>query len=144
MIKSYDPHVYVRDCSGKLKHKFAHHSDWLPSLSISEQNEKIMTSSSDLKAVHIYSEEGNVESTIKLPEGHKVRGDAFHHVIFKIIVLAYVGKKDSYFLLCCTKAGKIETSTFLCNNSDIEWFPVISSHPNGPVVVVREKSITFI
>ena len=143
MIQAFDPHVYICDNNAKLKHKFEHGSGLSPSLSISGRNE-IMMSSRDLKAVHICSEEDNLNSTIKLPEGHQAIGVAFHYVICKIIVLSYVQKKDSYFILCYTEGGELETSTFFSKKSFGECHPEIKSHPSGPVAVVREKNITFI
>ena len=142
MIKGKDSHVYICDNTGKLLHKFEHDSSELPSLSISEQD-KIITSSGDLKAMVTFSEEGNLKSTVKLPEGHKIRGVAYHYVIRKIIVLTYVYKNMSYFLLCYTEAGDLETSTFFCKRINLEFIK-ITSHPSGPVAVVRKKSITFI
>ena len=142
MIKDEDPHVYICDNTGKLQHKFEHDSSRLPSLSLSEQD-KIITSSGDGKAMVTFSEEGNLKSTVQLPEGHKIYGVAYHYVIRKIIVLTYVKKNNSYFLLCYTEAGDLETSTFLCKWIDNEFIK-ISSHPSGPVAVVRKKSITFI
>jgi hypothetical protein len=104
-----------------------------------------MISSYDDRAVEIYSGEGNPKSTIKLPEGHKVLGLVFHYVICKIIVLTYVEKKDSYFLLCYTEAGELESTMQFCKTMDGQtMYPQIKSHPSGPVAVVREKSITFI
>ena len=142
MIKDEDPHVYICDNTGTLQHKFEHDSSLTPSLSISEQD-KIITSSGDRDAMVTFSEEGNLKSTVKLPEGHEIYAVAYHYVIRKIIVLTYVEKNNSYFLLCYTEAGDLETSTFFCkriNNEDIQ----ITSHPSGPVAVVMEKSITFI
>jgi hypothetical protein len=142
MINDKDPHVYICDNTGKLQHKFEHVSSGLPSLGISEQD-KIITSSRDGKAMVTFSEEGNLKSTVKLPEGHAIYGVAYHYVIRKIIVLTYVEKDNSYFLLCYTEAGDLETSTFFCKR--IRWeFIQIRSHPSGPVAVVRERSITFI
>ena len=145
MIQACNPHVYICDNNGKIKHKFEHDSGWADALSISGRNE-IMMSSDDLKAVHICSvhEEGNLKSTIILPEGHRVRKVAFHYVICKIIVLTYVGEKDSYFILCYTEGGELETSAFFYKKLDRERDPALKSHPSGPVAVVRETSITFI
>ncbi|CAB3991603.1 Hypothetical predicted protein [Paramuricea clavata] len=142
MIKGRDPHVYICDNTGKLQHKFEHDSSGRPSLGISEQD-KIITSSGDLEAMVTFSEEGNLKSTVKLPEGHKIFGVAYHYVIRKIIVLTRVEKNNSYFLLCYTEAGDLETSTFFCKDIDDEFIK-ITSHPRGSVAVVREKSITFI
>jgi hypothetical protein len=138
MIRGADPHVYICDNTGKLQHKFEHDSVFPSSLSISEQD-KIITSSADHKAMVTISEEGNLKSTVKLPEGHEIYGVAYHYVI----VLTYVKKNNSYFLLCYTEAGDLETSTFFCKRIDNEIIK-ITSHPSGPVAVVRKKSITFI
>jgi hypothetical protein len=142
MIKGGDPHVYICDNTGKLQHKFEHGSGWLTSLSISGQD-KIITSSRNLKAMVTFSEEGNLKSTVQLPEDHQIFGIAYHYVIRKIIVLTYVDKNDSYFLLCYTEAGDLESSTFFCKRIDYEDIK-ITSHPSGPVAVVTIKSITFI
>ena len=142
MIKNEDPHVYICDNTGKLQHKFEHNSGWLPSLNISEQD-KIITSSRNRKAMVTFSEEGNLKSTVQLPEGHEISGVAYHYVIRKIIVLTCVYKNNSYFLLCYTEAGDLETSTFFGEKIGYERIG-ITSHPSGPVAVVREKSVTFI
>jgi hypothetical protein len=138
-----DPQVYICDNTGKLKNKFERGSHHIRVLGICGQDE-IMISSDDGQAVEIYSEEGNLKSTVKLPEGHKVYGLAFHYVICKIIVLTYVKEKNSNFLLCYTKAGELETTTFFSKKIGYEYMPEIKSHPSGPVAIVREKSITFI
>jgi hypothetical protein len=143
MIKGGDPQVYVCDNTGKLKDRFERDSRYAVSLGICGQDE-IMIPSDDARAVEIYSEEGNLKSTIKLPEGHKVLGLAFHYVICKIIVLTYVEKKDSCFLLCYTEAGELESTMQFCKGISGEYCPRIRSHPSGAVAVVREKSITFI
>jgi hypothetical protein len=142
MINYEDPHVYICDNTGMLQHKFEHHSSGIPSLGISEQD-KIITSSGDHKAMVTFSEEGNLKSTVKLPGDHEIFAVAYHYGIRKIIVLTYVKKNNSYFLLCYTEAGDLETSTFFCEGIDYERIK-ITSHPSGPVAVVREKSITFI
>jgi hypothetical protein len=142
MIKHKDPYgyVYICDNTGMLQHKFEHDSSLIPSLSISQQD-KIITSSRDLRAMVTFSEEGNLKSTVKLPDGHTIYGVAYHYVIRKIIVLTYVEK--TYFLLCYTEAGDLETSTFFCKTIGFEIIK-ITSHPSGPVAVVTDKSITFI
>ncbi len=142
MMMQHEYAVYVCDHVGELKYKFTHCSGWQPSLSISEESE-IISSSIDRLTVHKFSEEGKLKSTIKLPEGHKILWLAFHHVICKIIVLTFVEKEDSYFLLCFTEAGEMESSTFFYKNSGNEWSPDIRSHPSGPVAVVREKKHHF-
>ena len=142
MINNKDPHVYICDNTGTLQHKFKHDSSWLPSLGISGQD-KIIISSDGREAMVTFSEEGNLKSTVKLPEDHIIYQLAYHYVIRKIIVLTYVEKNNSYFLLCYTEAGDLETSTFFCKRIGYEFIK-ITSHPRGPVAVVRKKSITFI
>ena len=132
--KKYDSEVFVCDDRGNLKHKFEREPHFLDSLSISNKNE-IMIGSNDGNAVHIHSEEGNLKSTIKPPEGHWFYGVAFHFVFSKIIVVTYVWKKDSIFLLCYTEEGELESTTYFGDSSDIRDLK-ITSHPNGPVVVV--------
>ena len=135
--------AYVSDNSGKLKHKFARDRSLLRNVCASKKNE-IMIPSEDSKAVNFYTEKGNMTSTIKVPEGHRVCGMAFHHVLGKIIMLTYSWKeKRSCFLLCYSEAGELESSTYFCEVIK-SWFPFITSHPAGPVAVVRENSITFI
>ncbi|CAB4042768.1 Hypothetical predicted protein [Paramuricea clavata] len=144
-----DPQVglYICDKTGKLKHKFErrHYRQYYRSLGISGQDE-IMISSEKNRAVEIYSVEGNLKSTIKLPEGHEVRGLVFHYVICKIIILT-MSVERKYFLLCYTEAGELhETTAFVIDKEDYDAFgsPSIKSHPSGPVAVVEKRSITFI
>ena len=145
MTKFDDFPVYICDNTGKLKHKFERGLRFIRNFGISGQDE-IMIASHDSQAVEIYSEEGNLKSTIKLPEGHTIQGLAFHYVICKIIVLThgYVREKNSCFLLCYAEAGELESTTFLCKRNFAESLPNITSHPSGPVAVVMEKRITFI
>ena len=141
MIRDNDSNVYVCDNSGKLKHKFERDSSLLCELSVSNKNE-VMISSHVTMAVKICTEEGNITSTIQVTEGHRVCGIAFHYVVRKIIVLTYVAMESSFFRLCYSEAGELESSTFFCCYDD--GGPAsITSHPAGPVAVVRKKSITF-
>ena len=147
ITKRKDSEVFVCDDRGNLKHKFERKLIWLDSLSISNKNEIMMGSEYD-NAVYIYSEEGNLKSTVKPPEGHEIREVAFHFVFSKIIVVTYVRKKNSYFLLCYTEEGELESTTYFGDGSDIRGLQ-ITSHPNGPVVVVTltskfQEIITFI
>jgi hypothetical protein len=140
MIKLHDPDVYIFDRDGTLKHKFEHVNTFRPpNLCISKQKE-VIVAAEDRKTLHIYSEEGNLKSTITVPEGHEIHGISFHHVICKIIVLTE--RKDSYFLHCYTEEGDLETTTFFCKTK-YERIQT-TSHPSGPAVVVKKKSITFI
>ena len=149
MIKRDDSLVYVFDNSGKLRHKFVRDSDYLFYLSISDKNE-IITPSKDGKAVNLYTKEGSLASTIKLPKGHLFKGVAFHRVIGRMIALTCVEERDSSFrcfLLYYSEVGELEFETFFCVVSQGIYslqFPVIISHPAGPAAVVRGKNITFI
>ena len=138
-----DPNVYICDELGQLKHKFvATAPKYVPTLDISEKNEMI-TSCFYREDVKIYTEEGNLKSTINLPEDHEVVGVAFHHVLCKILVLT---KKpdNSYFLLIYSQSGELETTMLVSEYISSEFFISLKSHPSGPVVVVAMKSITFI
>ena len=143
ITKIDDPNVYICDELGQLKHKFeATTFQHEPTLAISEKNEIIRSCwfSQDFK---IYTEEGNLKSTINLPEDHKVVNVAFHHVLCKILVLT---KKpdNSYFLLIYSQSGELETTTLVSEYIGSEFYISLKSHPSGPVVVVAMKSITFI
>ena len=68
--------VYVCDVTGQLKFEFKPKcSQW--SMGVSENNEIIIGSWRN-NTVEIYTEEGNLKTTIKLPAGHEVRRVAFH------------------------------------------------------------------
>ncbi len=133
--------MYVCDNLGNLKFQFERDGTWPRSLSISKNND-IMIKSYDLRAVLTYSTEGNLKSTIKLPEGHEVKRVAFHHGICKIIVLTYVEKEDSLFLLGYSETGELENSVFFRNGRDI--YIDIKSHPSGPIAVKYKNRLTFI
>ena len=138
-----DYNVYICDNLGKLKHKFARDSSLLRNLCTSKKNE-IMIPSDDSKTVNLYTREGILASTVKLPEGHRVCGMAFHYVLDKIVILTYSWEENrSCFLLCYSVAGELESSTYFCDVIK-SWFPFVISHPGGPVAVVREKIITYI
>ena len=138
-----DQHLYICDYKGSLKRKFKANPSWPLSLGISSKNE-IIVASSDRQAVHIYSEEEIPKSIIQLPDGHEIRGVAFHFAFERIIVRTYVEKKGSFFLLCYAEAGELETSTYFCKKSKIDSAPQITSHSSGPFAVVTSRSITFI
>ena len=143
MITNWDNQVYVCDNEGKLKFKFEQDGDCLPSLSISNNNDVMMVSD-DHATVHIYTTEGNLKSAIEVPEGHDARRVAFHHSMCKIIVLTYVEKQDSCFILSFSKTGELENSVFFCKGKPWKNILNIKSHPSGPVVVVLDETFTFI
>ena len=127
MITRRNNQVYVCDNLGNLKFQFERDGSSVRGLSISKNND-IMIKSGDERAVLTYSTEGNLKSTIKLPEGHKVRQVAFHHGICKIIVLTYVEKEDSFFLLGYSETGELENSVFFCKRESFLGMDM-KSHP---------------
>ena len=141
VIANLDNSVYICDNTGHLRYKFERDQDLVNTLNISDKGELITIRSSDHKAVYIHTQDGIFTSTIKVPEGHIAKGVVFHYVISKIIVLTYNTRKDSFFLLCYSKKGELESSMFICKTNII---PNITSHPSGPVAVVQKRSITFI
>ena len=145
MITNRNNQVYVCENLGTLKFQFERDGDGLRSLSISKNND-IMIGSDDGRAVHTYSTEGNLKSTIKLPEGHEVRQVAFHHGICKIIVLTRVRKEDSWFMLSYSQSDELENSVFFCKGDTLKyWSDIdIKSHPSRPIVVKYKSSVTFI
>ena len=144
MLTDWNDQVYICETTGKLKFQFKRDGDRLRSLSISNNND-IMTVSHDRSAVQIYSTEGNLKSTIKLPEGHEAHDVTFHHGICKIIVLTYVKEQHSWFLLGYSETGELENSMFFRKRDPECWLYMrIKSHPSGPVAVAVGDTITFI
>jgi outer membrane protein assembly factor BamB len=140
MLTEWNDQVYICENTGKLKFQFKRDGDDLRSLRISNNND-IMIVSYNGSAVQIYSTEGNLKSTIKVPEGHQALRVAFHHGICKIIVLTYVREQNSYFLLGYSETGELENSVFFHKygrETDMK------SHPSGPVAVKVYGSVTFI
>ncbi|CAB4013737.1 Hypothetical predicted protein [Paramuricea clavata] len=127
-----DDHVYICDHTGQFKYKFEHEISILRYMSVSDNNEIMLTSYFG-DAVHIYTEEGNLKLKIELPAGHVIRG---------IIVLTNVRDSDSYFLHRYSETGQLETSMFYLIHGG--GLARIKSHPSGPVAIARERNITFI
>ena len=127
-------------------------------IGFAENNEIIIGSQKD-NTVEIYTEEGNLETTIKLPADHEVRGMAFHFGINKIIVLSLrtTGTgNDSYHLHFYTKTGEQHTSTDLHDKNYTHNIPKykslrrkifqyanIKSHPNCAAAVLTRKTILY-
>ncbi|CAB4043310.1 Hypothetical predicted protein [Paramuricea clavata] len=141
MLTNWNTLVYICENTEKLKFQFIRDGDNIRSLSISNNND-IMIVSDDHSAVQIYSTEGNLKSTIRVPEGHEARRVAFHHGICKIIVAAYVREQSSCFLLGYSETGELENSVFFRKGDG--WRMNIKSHPSGPVAVVVRDTITII
>ena len=141
-----DDSVYVCDVTGQLKYKFKPKCS--PSfVDVSENNEIIIGSWKD-NTVEIYTEEGNLKTTIKLPAGHRILGVAFHFGISKIIVFSQHKKKVcSYYLHCYSETPEQYTSTCLGDGTYYEFllhFPKITSHPSGAAAVATRKTILYL
>ena len=97
-------------------------------------------------AVEIYSTEGNLKSTIRVLDGHKVVQLAFHHGIYEIIVLTYVSEQDSWFFLGYSEKGVLENLVFFRKKDPDQYLADINmqSHPSGQVAVLWKESIMFI
>ena len=143
MITDWDNQVYVCDNAGKLKLKFKRDGDKPRRLSISNNND-VMIVSNDCSAVHIYTSEGDLKSTIKVPEGHEAWWVAFHHGMCKIIVLSRVWKQDSWFILSYSDTGDRENSVFIYKRDLLRKYTNMKSDPRGPVAVLSDDTITFI
>ena len=137
-----DHHVYVYDVTGQLKYKFT--PKWWPSsIGVSEKNEIIIASWRS-NTVEIYTEEGNLKTTIKLPAGHEVIGVAFHFGISKIIVLSYYMEKMSYYLHCYSETGEQHMSTHLRKRDDFVLLSNVTSHPSGAAAVMAKEVIWYV
>ena len=154
MIGNYN--VYVCDVTGRLKYEFKPKCRPL-SFGVSENNEIIIGSRRN--TVEIYTEEGNLKMTIKLPAGHRVEGVAFHFGISKIIVLSKHEEKESYYLHSYSETGEQHMSTFLGKIANFGFITTITSHssgsaavlsrnitshPSGPAVVVTRYAILYL
>ena len=138
-----DNQVYVCDNAGKLKFKFERDGHYLHSLSISNNNDVMMVSN-DRRTVQIYTIKGNLKSTVNVPEGHDALKVAFHHGMCKIIVLTYVRKQNSRFILSFFETGELENSVLL-SIAKTHWLDIeMKSNPSGPVAIFVNKSITLI
>ena len=143
MITYWDNQVYVCDNAGKLKFKFERDGVCLHSLSISN-NDNVMIASDDLSSIQMYTTEGKLKSTIRVPEVHEAWRVAFHHGICKIIVLTYDEEQDSWFILSYSETGELENSLFFRKRHPKRNCINIKSHPSGPAVVVMNETVTFI
>ena len=141
IITDWDNQVYVCDNAGKLKLKFKRDGDYLRSLSISNNND-VMIVSDDGSVVQIYTSEGDLKSTIEVPEGHKAYRVAFHHGMCKIIVLTRVLKQESWFILSYSEKGELENSVLL-NKGDY-YVEELCCHPKGPCAFQVKDIITFV
>ena len=144
ITKHDDPHVFVCETTGLLKHTFERTLCSPANLDVSEKNDMIIALSEDRKTVNLITEEGDLVTAIKLPSGHIIKSVAFHHIIGKIITLTYIKKKNAFFLLYLTEKGEIENSLFVCERATCDYSLKVTSHPKGPVAVVRRGTITFI
>ena len=133
--------VYVCDNAGKLKLKFKRDGYYLHSLSISNNND-VMIVSDGGRAVQIYTSEGNLKSTIEVPEGHAAYRVAFHHGMCKIIVITRVWKQESSFMLSYSEKGELENSVLL--HKGVYYLGTLCCHPKGPCAFDVGGIITFV
>ena len=133
--------VYVCDVTGQFKYKFQPKCS-PSSIGVSENNEIIMASWED-NTVEIYTEEGNLKTTIKLPADHAVIEVAFHFGISKIIVLSYHKENDFLYLHCYSEAGEKHTSICLDERSYTR-FSLITSHPSGAAAIFTPYAILYV
>ena len=129
--------IFVCHSSGQLKYSFP--VNFIYCLSISHKNEII---SADLcgNTVYIYTKKGKLKQTFEVPEGHDVHGVAFDHINKKIIVCTCYIKTRVYYLLNYSDTDK--NPQILSLHS--VYLPIIVSHPNGLVALVRDSGVTFI
>ena len=139
-----DNQTFVCDNTGKLKFQFEREKHLLRSMCISNNKEIVMASSYD-SVFEVYTPEGVLKVTKEPPEGHHIIEVAFHPGIGKIIVITHVEKKNSWFLLSYSETGELENSSFFCKPLNSRKLYIhMKSHPNGPVAIKVEDSITFI
>ena len=139
--------VYAFSNTGECEDSFQwKHSAALRSFLCVFVNNEIILAACDEVSLKLYrNREENTNIAIKLPEGHMVCGVVYHFLVRKIIMLTYFEKDDSYFLHnCCSETGELESSVFFCKKANSTHSPEITSHPSGPVAVVRERSITYL
>ena len=160
MITDWDNQVYVCDNAGKLKFKFKlfkrvgdyQRGNWIvifigqeggcPSrLSISNNND-VMIVSGDGSVVQIYTSEGDLKSTIKVPKDHAALSVAFHHRMCKIIVLTRVLAQYSWFMLSYSEKGELENSALLLKG--YYYVRELRCHPKGPCAFQVHNMITFV
>ena len=145
MTKNDYPDVYVCDNSGNLKFTFKRDSVQMPRYAFAISNENdIMISSQRNKAVDIYTDGGNLKLVINLPVYHGVIGIALNHIICRIVVLSLNVRRDSFYLLCYTLTGELETLTFLSKRTEAEIPPSIRSSPTVSFAIVWAKRIVYI
>ena len=130
IIVSLDRSLYICDHTGYLKNKFEHKFDncLFHSLSMTDKSDLVMIRSDICDTVYIYTKDGALKSTIQVPDGHMVKGVAFHSAISKILVLTYTAREGSFSLLCYSRKCELESSMFFCKTKVI---PNIISHPSG-------------
>ena len=145
MIARLDKNVYVCDSRGQVNFHFERAGDSLRSLDASS-NGDVMIESDDCHAVHIYGREGELKTTFKIPKGHEVCQVAFYQPICKAVVLTYVKKQSSWFLLCFSENGEFQKSLFISKKDPAQssWAVDMTSHPSGQIAVLCNNSVTLI
>ncbi len=138
--------VYVFSSTGEYLEMFEwQHFAALRSFLCVFVNNEIILAACDEVCLKVYQDQKDSSIEIKLPANHMVCGIVYHFTFSKIVMLTYVEKDKSYFLYCCNKeTGELKTSMFFCKKSDSGCSPMITSHPAGPVAIIREGNITYL
>ena len=136
--------VYVCDVTGQLKYGLK--PKFMPtSIGVSESTKfQIITGSWGENTVEIYKEEGYLNTTIKLPAGHRIEGVAFHFGISKIIVLSKNKEKESYYLHSYSETCEQHMSTCLGKIANFGFITTITSHSSGSAAVVSRNAILYL
>ena len=135
------PYVYICDDAGRLKHKFATEDlEGRPILCACANNDIVITRDCN-DELEIFTEEGNLKSTIQLPDMESVLSVAFHHVMSRIIVLTrdYDTKHHVYLY---SETGELENTALI--RDDFGWCPAVTCHPRGTFAVVTSHHMRFI
>ena len=144
VIARLDKKVYLCDDRGQVKSHFERAGDSLRSLDVFG-NGDVMIESENCHAVHVYGTEGELKSTLEVPEGHQVCQVAFYHGICKPVVLTYVKEQISWFLLCFSENGEFEKSVFVSKKDPEQssWAVDMKSHPSGLLAVLCNNTVTW-
>ena len=117
-------------------------SSLVPVICFSDFDETKVIAADKYTGVYIYTENGQLERNIKIPDGHEfIHSVGINHVTKRIIVKTLHASQCS--LLSFSATGKLIDS--LCLGSG-KWMESakLSSHPNGPVALVGETAAALI
>lgn len=137
--------VYILDRSGKMKNTFT-----IPSWNLikdleSSGKEEIIASELVGKKIGIFNQDGCLKKEITLPSLHKVCGIAFDYIDNTIVVLSKVltGCFHEHSLLSYSESAELMDILTLPRHTQTTGYQ-ITSHQNGPFVVVHETGVLFL